>query len=476
MVRYNLTRIPVISDTRVVGIITARELLRALPDYIPLPPDFLPLARQAELPAPAETEDRLKRVFSLRLLHILTKIGKEATNFDLKVYAVGGFVRDLLLDCSNFDIDIVVTGDAIPFAKYLSKTFACDFKVFERFHTARIYLDDLKIDFSSARIEHYSDPGALPQIEFSGLSNDLFRRDFTVNALALSLNPENFLELKDFFGGFADLMQKKIRILHSFSFIEDPTRLFRAVRFAQRFSFQLEKDTKRAFDLAIHRDCTQKLSKKRIGTEISRCLNEEKPHKIVENLFNSGLMQSLSSRLNDISMIPGRFKLVHGLVKRFRGLNEEIDEESILWTGLLSALPADEAGHILDSIGTPHSRRVKAVNSIQAIERVPELISEVSINDNIKLYKILSEYVIEALISLMAFVLEKQNSRKVLHFLINLRNIKPEINGTDLINAKISPGPVFRKIFEKILELKLSGQSLTREKELEIALQLHQNL
>jgi tRNA nucleotidyltransferase (CCA-adding enzyme) len=476
MVRYNLTRLPVIENKKVIGIITTRELLRALPDALPLPPDFLPLAQQVQLPSTETIEEALKRVFSVKVLHILSRIGREAENSGLQVFAVGGFVRDLLLERCNLDIDIVVIGDAMPFAKHLSQELSCDFKVFDRFHTARIYFEDMKIDFSSARIEHYSDPGALPQIEFSGLSNDLFRRDFSINALALSLNPNSLFELKDFFGGYSDLKQKKIRILHSFSFVEDPTRLFRALRFAHRFNFSFEKDTRRAFDLAIHRGCTDRLSKKRIGSEISRCLNEEKPHKIVEELFNAGLMQTLSSELSDLSMIPGRFRLVRGLIKRFRALNEEIDEEAVLWGGLLSAISLQQATGILESMGAPHSRQTIICNILQSIERIPGLLSAIAVDDHVALYELLSECSLEALIALMAYSLEKQNSRKVLRYIGDLRMIKPEVCGNDLIAIGIPPGPHMRQIFKKLLELKLQGHCFTREKELEIALQEYKSI
>ncbi|MGM0598298.1 MAG: CBS domain-containing protein [Candidatus Rifleibacteriota bacterium] len=476
MVRFNLTRLPVVQENEAIGIITTRELLRALPDHLPLPPDYLPLAEVAKLPSANKIEEIIKRVFSLKVFHILSKIGKFATRDQINAFAVGGFVRDLLMEKQNLDIDIVVIGDAIPFARRMSKEFNCDFKVFDRFHTARIYLEDMKIDFSSARIEHYPDPGALPQIEFSGLSSDLYRRDFTINSLALSLNSVTFLELKDFFGGFADLAQKKIRILHSFSFIEDPTRLFRAIRFARRFNFNFEKDTRRAFDLAVHRGCMRKLSIKRIGSEISRCLNEEKPYKIIEELFNNDLMTALSPELNDISMIPSRFRLVKGLVKRFKVIEEEIDEEAILWTGLLCTLSPQKAANILDSIGTPHSRRVLVVSALKAVNQVPEKISAVDIDNNSNLFNLLSPYPIEALIALMAFALEKRNSRKVLKFIGELRTIKPLINGHDLISAGIPPGPHMRTIFKHILELKLQGKKLSKNKELEIAIQKYKIL
>ena len=476
MVRYNLTRLPVLKGSEVVGIITTHELLRSLPDYLPLPHDFLPLAEQAILPTSSELEKLLKLVFSLRIYHVLQQIGRFAGQQGVNAFAVGGFVRDLLLERQNFDIDIVVIGDAIPFAIALSREFSCDYKVYDRFHTARIYLEDLKVDFSSARIEHYSDPGALPQIEFSGLSNDLYRRDFTINALALSLNPEHFLELKDFFGGYNDLINRRIRILHSFSFLEDPTRLFRAIRFAGRFNFALEQDTQRAFELAINREAPEKLSLKRIGAEISRCLNEERPQQIVADLFSAGLMKYLSSEMIDADILPGRFKLIRSLIRRFKPLNEEIDSEAIFWTGILSVIRNDNTEKILDALGTPHSRRRLILQALTAMKTVPAAIIKIEESDATALYYLLHELFLETMLSLMAFSLDKRNARKILHFIMYLRGIKSEISGKDLIEAGIKPGPHMRHIFSHIIELKLKGSQFTREEELELAKQLYQNL
>ncbi|NCB37308.1 MAG: CBS domain-containing protein [Erysipelotrichia bacterium] len=476
MVRFNLTRLPVLRDSEVIGIITTHELLRALPDYLPLPPDFLPLAEQTNMPSSTQIEEIVKRVFSLRIFHLLSKIGRFAAQKGVAVFAIGGFVRDLLLERPNFDIDIVVIGDAMPFAAELAKEFNCDHKIFDRFHTARIYLEDLKVDFSSARIEHYSDPGALPQIEFSGLSNDLYRRDFTINALALSLNPEHFMELKDFFGGYNDLLHKHIRILHSFSFLEDPTRLFRALRFSGRFNFSLEQDTRRAFELAISREAASRLSLKRIGAEVSKCFNEERPQQVVAELFSAGLMTYLSPELSDSSILPGRFKLIKGLVKRFSVLPDEIDSEAIYWSGLLSLLPPEIAVSVLDSIGTPHNRRQKIIETLSSMTSLPSQLTRIDEHDNHELFKMFNELSIETLIALMAFSLDKRNARKILHFISNLRNIRCVISGKDLIEMGIKPGPHMRYIFNHIIELKLGGAQISKEEEIKIAQQLYKNI
>ncbi|MEW6710427.1 MAG: hypothetical protein AB1403_11445, partial [Candidatus Riflebacteria bacterium] len=180
--------------------------------------------------------------------------------------------------------------------------------------------------------------------------------------------------------------------------------------------------------------------------------------------------------LRDISMIPGRFRLVRGLVKRFKPLNEEIDEEAILWSGILSALSLTQATNILENMGTPHNQQVTITAALQALDEVPGALSSIEENDSVSLFFLLKNRPLEALITLMAYALEKQNTRKILHFITDLRNIKPVVTGDDLKSLGIPAGPHMRLIFQKILELKLRGNPLDREKELEIALQEYKSL
>ena len=159
-------------------------------------------------------------------------------------HLVGGFVRDLLLRIDNFDIDIVIEGDGIRFAKELARRFGARTRVHKEFGTAKVlFPGGFKVDVASARLEYYRAPAALPIVEHSSLKLDLYRRDFTINTLAISLNTNTFGELIDFFGAQRDIKEKSIRVLHSLSFVEDPTRVFRAVRFEQRFRFHIGKFT-----------------------------------------------------------------------------------------------------------------------------------------------------------------------------------------------------------------------------------------
>ena len=168
----------------------------------------------------------------------LKEIGLVAETFGFKAYLVGGAVRDLIMRNKNLDIDIVIEGDGIIFAKKFSETFPCKVRSHQRFGTAiMIFPDGFKIDVATARLEYYEKPGALPTVELSSIKLDLYRRDFSINTLAVRLNPDGYGELLDFYGGLKDLKSKTIRVLHNLSFVEDPTRILRALRFEQKFGF-----------------------------------------------------------------------------------------------------------------------------------------------------------------------------------------------------------------------------------------------
>ena len=476
MVRSNAMKISVVENGIPVGIITPRELLRAVQDHLPLPPQYLPLIEASQLPKKGQIENLMKRVIPLRVLHILKKIGAKAAQMGMQAYAVGGFVRDLLLEKPNLDIDIVLTEDALPFALAICDELKAESRVFDRFHTARIIFEGIKIDFSTARIEHYAQPGALPKVELGGLSNDLYRRDFTVNAIALDLSPGGFLEILDFFSGYRDLAAKKIRILNSFSFLEDPTRLFRAVRFAGRFHFELADDTKRAFDIAVQREIIGTLSMKRIGAEISRCLQEEHPHRIIEMLYQAGLLKSLHPRLADPSLLPTRFRLIPGIIRRFSVLGEPIDSETVSWIGLLTPLSPLEAGKLLMSMGTYATRRKIIVESLESLATVPQKLSKISANDDLKLFELLGRSALEGLVALIAFALDKSGARRVFDYLIRLRNIRCEITGKDLLAVGIPAGPHMRMIFREITNAKIRGEIRNRKEEIDYAERLFKSI
>ena len=187
---------------------------------------------------------------------------------DFHAYLVGGFVRDLILRNDNLDVDVVIEGDAIAFAREMSKRLL-KISVHKEFGTAKVlFPDGFKVDVATASLEYYKAPAALPIVEHSSLKLDLYRRDFTINTLAISLNTNTFGELIDFFGAQLDIKEKSIRVLHSLSFVEDPTRVFRAVRFEQRFGFQIGKFTLNLIKNAVKMGFLTKIKGARLWREL----------------------------------------------------------------------------------------------------------------------------------------------------------------------------------------------------------------
>ncbi|MEJ2056498.1 MAG: prohead protease, partial [Desulfofustis sp.] len=210
------------------------------------------------------------------LISLLQRVGEVADQFNFNAFVIGGFVRDLLLKKPNMDLDIVVEGDGIVFARRLADELHGRVRVHERFGTATLILEDeLKVDIATARLEYYEYPAALPTVELSSIKLDLYRRDFSINAMAIQLNPEHFGKLIDFFNSQNDLKQRAIKVLHNLSFVDDPTRIFRAIRFETRMSFIIVKHTERLIRNAVKMNLFGKADDPRFFTELKILLSEE---------------------------------------------------------------------------------------------------------------------------------------------------------------------------------------------------------
>ncbi len=222
------------------------------------------------------------------ILKIITKINDIADRLNLRVYLVGGPVRDLLFRRPNYDLDFTVEGDGINFAKELNKRFKGRLITYRAFGTATIDFQKRRIDIATARREVYKRPAAYPDVEPCNIKEDLFRRDFTINALAISINKADFGKLVDFFGGIRDFKNGLIRVMHNKSFIDDPTRIFRAVRFEQRYNFKIERQTLKLLKEAVSGGLIGELNKGRIRKEIELILKEKDPIRCLRRL--EGLM------------------------------------------------------------------------------------------------------------------------------------------------------------------------------------------
>ena len=222
----------------------------------------------------------LKQRLPADVYRIIRKIGSLAEDNGFSAYIVGGFVRDALLGVENLDLDIVIEGNALAFVKLLKTQVDLKVLTHQRFGTATVTLPcGFKIDIATSRKEEYPHPASLPTVLFSSIREDLLRRDFTINALAIKINRYNFGQLIDSSSGQKDLREAKIRVLHARSFIDDPTRIFRAIRFEQRYNFKIEPKTFRLMRKSITARLLRKLSRFRLGREFILLLKEEKPLK-----------------------------------------------------------------------------------------------------------------------------------------------------------------------------------------------------
>ncbi len=465
--------VPVIEDGKLVGVITRTDIINWLVEEpARIPDDLFPEKRH---------EKNLKPLMKTRLpskiYNLLETLGKLAHEKGFKVYVVGGFVRDILLNRPNLDIDVVVEGDGIEFASHITKVLGGRFRPHKKFKTAVVILpDDQRIDVATARLEYYEYPAALPTVELSSIKMDLFRRDFTINALAIELNPNRFGLLVDFFGGQKDIKEKRIRVLHSLSFIDDPTRIIRAVRFEQRFNFKIGPQTERLIKNAIKLNMFQKLSGSRIFQEFKLVFEEESVIECIKRMASLKILESIHPVL----------KLTIKKQRLFEDIKKVMD-----WYFLSYKAPTPELWKVY-FLGFCWGEDEKGIESLS--ERVNltkrqresflELIQYVK-DVNIKLYRwikkkgrlselyfILNPVPIEALLFVMAFNRNKDVKKHISFYIQNLKQEEPDITGKDLINMGIPPGPIYGHILKEVLRAKIDGEAKDRQTQLELVTKL----
>ena len=235
---------------------------------------------------------------SSSILKFISTIGRYADQKGIKVFLVGGIVRDAILKKRNSDLDVVVEGNAIEFAKFLAKKFQEELRSHPSFGTATLVLQGLRVDFSSTRKEVYPHSGSLPRVQRGSLQDDLSRRDFTINAMAIAMNSDQCGQLIDPFEGFKDLKKGHIRVLHEKSFVDDPTRILRAIRFEQRFHFQIEAKTFRLLKKALSTHAIFNVHPHRYFNEVRKIFKEPIPVQCFSRLKEWNGLKLIYPRLN----------------------------------------------------------------------------------------------------------------------------------------------------------------------------------
>ncbi|MFP3982271.1 MAG: CBS domain-containing protein [Desulfurivibrionaceae bacterium] len=462
--------IPVVADGALVGVITRTDLFSLFvhdPALIhdPAGKDH---ARSSE--RHRYVSNLLNQMLSGDLVSLLRKIGEAAARLNYISYAVGGFVRDLLLHTPNFDLDIVVEGDGIAFAKELAREFKGYTRSHAKFNTAVVILPDgFKIDVATARTEYYERPAAAPVVEQSSLKLDLYRRDFSINAMAIHLNPDKFGLLVDFFNSQNDLKDRKLRILHNLSFVDDPTRIFRAVRLEQRLDFHIGPFTERQIKNAVKMNLFDRKLGRRYFQELKLLLSEENPLPAIERLAHFDLLKfihhslRLDERLREILSEARRSLAWHRLLY----LEESCRPWIVYLMTLFARIQTRGFYAFCRKFEVPRRHTQTLVREKQEAHQVVRTLERRARLKPSEIFNLLDGFSHEGLLYIMALCRNKSGKQAVSSYVTNYRHVKPHIRGKDLKEIGYKPGPVYQEILDHLREAVLDGKVESREDELE---------
>jgi tRNA nucleotidyltransferase (CCA-adding enzyme) len=466
MIERNQRFMPVIEDGKIIGAITRTDLLRALYE------NYLRRAGMREegeayhgtavKNAGSWIRNRLPSEISSFLIHA----GEIAENMGYEAFLVGGSVRDLMRSEENLDMDIVIEGDGIAFASKLASAIGGKAHPHERFKTSKVVTKNFCVDVATARTEHYETPASLPNVTASSIKKDLYRRDFTINTLAVRLNPSSFGRLEDYFGGQRDIKERSIRVLHNLSLVEDPTRAFRAVRFAGRFGFNISKHTLNLIRSAIQMKLFEKLGGTRAYDEMALIFNEADPLPIIRHLEKVGLLKTIHKKLALTEALDRLLTSVHDTLVWFEMLftEEEPDRTGLYLTALLSELKYKERAEAANELSMPETK-IKLLT--ESMTRSSQMISELPLRDRAKIYEALEHMPLESLLLAMALSDTEEKKKEISLFLLELRKVKTNITGAELKELGVEPGPVYGEILRALKLERLRGtlKSIEEEKE-----------
>lgn len=467
--------LPVVDKDQLVGVITRTDLLNVLVQQGQLTRNGTPDPFNGPVSARQRNIAKLMQErLPAYLIDTLRQLGKVADRLSFQAYVVGGFVRDLFLYRTNEDIDIVVEGDGIAFARVFADQYDARIHSHRKFGTAVIILnDDRKIDVATARLEYYRSPAALPDVEMSSIKLDLFRRDFTINTLAIHLNTQKFGSLIDFFSVQKDIKDKAIRVLHNLSFVEDPTRVFRALRFEQRFNFSIGKLTANLIENAVKMDFFKRLSGRRVFAEIQLILQEENPTPAIVRMNDFNLLKVIHPSIVLNKDLIDLLNAVRSAVAWHDLLFLEVPYHrwAVYFMALIHPCDMETSIQICQKmgLGLRHQQllsqhRLKAQACLSQMEmQLPKSASA--------LYHQLCDFPTELILYMMAATRKRAIKKAISNYYNKLRNIKPQLCGKDLIHLGLSPGPHFGTILAAILDAKLNGGIETRQDEVQFVRQ-----
>ncbi len=461
-------QIPVVSSRskKVVGIITRTDLIKILAPHRP-PPGRQNLAA------------KLESSLSAGRVALLGKIADVAAEMKTPLYIVGGFVRDLLLDRPSLDFDLVVEGDAIALAEAIRERHGGRVISHSRFNTAKWVIDKDELiilgntkkvketlpeslDFISARREFYTHPSALPTVARGSIKLDLHRRDFTINTLALRLDGQHYGELYDYWGGLEDLKSQTVKVLHSLSFVDDPTRILRAVRYEQRYGFKLDDRTRELMLEA--KELLKRVSGDRIRHEFDRIQGESRAAAMMDRLDELTILKAIHP---DLVWNGNLRELIESLPSRKPPQEWLVEEEvgnlsfrqALFYTIWLMCSP-------IDSPVTSRLRLVRALTDI--VKYASRLYHELEdLNDlpPSQAAAVLDRIPNLAIYAVYLYAPEPSLKGILSRYLSSWQHVKTGITGKDLSDAGIEPGPRYAEILTSLRNGWLDGDIKSEEDE-----------
>jgi tRNA nucleotidyltransferase (CCA-adding enzyme) len=462
MMQHDVGQVPVAENGEIVGIVTRTDLIQLWAD-----------GRRSH---GAENLDRRVRdALPGPLLDLILSASRLANEMGYSVYLVGGFVRDLLLGKKHLDLDVVVEGDAIKLAERLSGITGARIHSHERFGTAKLILEDdwngaPSVDFSTARREFYEYSTALPRVERSSIKQDLYRRDFTINTMAISLDEDTFGELIDYYGGERDLGQGLIRVLHNLSFIEDPIRMLRAVRLEQRLGFRLEEMTEELISDAL--GWLDRVGGERIRQELEAVFQEQRPERSLRRLAELGVLEQISPLLAWDSWLEERVRSYPEAVRGWSDMGKQADHhvERALPTLMMTYLALvslrveeEDVRQLAERLRLRRDDTEFLVQANALYRSLPSLNAPDLARSEI--FRLLSPYPQEVIFVCWLACEDEPAGARLELYRTELSSVRPSIGGDDLRELGLPPGPLYSRLLEALRDARLDGEVSSREEE-----------
>lgn len=473
LIGEDIGRLPVIDASGVmIGIITRSDLLKALHSrsypYWYHSGLHLAAEKHSLRLQKSSVADLMTQRLSQDMQGILWLIGQEAARQKVRAYLVGGAVRDLLLGVASTDIDIVVEPSAIEFAEKLAKTFGATVQTHPQFNTATVTRPDgIVIDLATARSEFYASPAALPAVETGQIKQDLYRRDFTINTMAIALDGTRYGQFLDFFSGQEDLAAGIVRVLYNLSFVDDPTRILRAIRFEQRYGFAIEEQTMRFLKNALEHDLLHKVSAARIKAEIVALLSEKNAPRAILRLHELGVWHAILPGLQFTDDLITCLRDAKQQIAWFENWQTDLVPNSWLVYLLLltKAAPAQLLADWHDRLALTKHERTSLLTFVKLKDSLLAADGDQSMLDSV------SGQPVEVQIALS--VLYGSSMREQLtEFWLPGSKSQVEMDGHDLLAIGFKPGPKVGEVLSLLHTARLNGQVVNKAEELALARQL----